>query len=260
MKITSIQQHNKTKLNHQQRVQKGQSSTSQSPTLKIDQISSHKLQGAYGLNFGNALSFTSTKIYDINLKERKKDGSYKLIPASFSKIEDADLEDLRKMAHAWKKEDVRSYSRYFLDEFREKNESHGKLGFYSIEKDNHRSFSSRTTGLMMTREDRDFMKQKVLHVVILQANPKYATREDEINASKLKGTGELAIYGAVKLAKESKCKSIEVFSTKDSFYEHLGFQNKVDRKGNVYPSDYKLKSSQFDSYIQRIEEKYNIKN
>lgn len=95
--------------------------------------------------------------------------------------------------------------------------------------------------------------------------------------SKIRGAGELAVYSAVKEAKEKGLKKIELTSgsaTSNTFYDKIGFDcvyvsydpDSRLRHGKglgdliAIGGCYELPSEKFDSFINRVEAKYNIKN
>ena len=60
------------------------------------------------------------------------------------------------------------------------------------------------------------------------------------------------MYEAVKVAKKEGYQKVDLYSTNNSFYQKIGFEK--NPKSNFFSLD----KSQYDSFLSRVEQKYNI--
>ena len=74
---------------------------------------------------------------------------------------------------------------------------------------------------------------------------------------KTKGAGALAIYGAVKLAKDNDFDNVKIFSLNNDFYDAIGL-TPTDEACEV-AAYYELPANKYDTFLKNIEEKYDIK-
>lgn len=199
-----------------------------------------------------SISFGEIPIYQINLKQKNKDGQYSFIPACFSKINNKDKEDIvlmEKIGNYWsRKPRETSYgitvSNNFLWAACDNN-------FYIIEKSDKSKNTYRKTTCIMETTPVDSEDKSMFRIFLLQSHPEIARKQHP----KIKGSGELALYGGVKEAKEHGFESVQLLSANNSFYEHMGFTPMEKYRQNWY----ELPSSEFDKFLERIEKKYGMK-
>ena len=91
-----------------------------------------------------------------------------------------------------------------------------------------------------------------LSVEFLQSAPSIANKKQ---ASPIKGAGELAMYEAVKYAKQKNIDDVVLYSTNDGFYDNFKLPKDSTMPGF---SLYILKSANFDEFLDRIKTKYNL--
>ena len=170
-------------------------------------------------SFSPRISFGETPLYNINLKQKNKDGEYNLTPAYFSKIDNKDEDDvvlMKKIGSYWSRKPIEtSYgitvSNNFLWSACDNN-------FYIIEKsDKSKNTYRKTTCIMET-------------------------------------TPVDSLYGVVKEAQKHGFESVQLLSANNSFYEHMGFTLMENYRQNWY----ELPSSKFDKFLKKIEKKYGI--
>lgn len=202
-------------------------------------------------SFSPRISFGETPLYNINLKQKNKDGEYNLTPAYFSKIDNKDEDDvvlMKKIGSYWSRKPIEtSYgitvSNNFLWSACDNN-------FYIIEKaDDINNIYKKTTCIMETTPV-DSEDKSIFRIYLLQSHPEIARKQ----YPKIKGSGELALYGVVKEAQKHGFESVQLLSANNSFYEHMGFTLMENYRQNWY----ELPSSKFDKFLKKIEKKYGI--
>lgn len=187
----------------------------------------------------NSLSFKSTPLYNVKLKQGQADGTYKELPATFSKLSKTSKEDIKtieKLSYSWGKTRYgEKITSNFLgygpvcnedDEFYviEGYEKPGKKTIYSIAEVN--------------QTDRS--------VSYIQANPKNKDRE-------IKGSGELILYGLGKKLGQNRYG--EYYSLCSAF-SAMGFYRQA---GLLYESqEFSLNEENAPQFFDRIEKKYNF--
>ncbi len=235
--------------------------------ISVNEIPSSLLRGAYGVVpfSGNmqtrpqskAVPFTANPLYDINLRKLTNDVDYKNIPAKFSELiigDDIDHSAMKKLKELWKH--ITDYGSTFADNF---DKQKAEKSYYLTEVvDDSKSLYDRITCVVETTNPKKSANKDVFDIHLLQASPKLANKQ----ASEIKGSGELSLYGAVKVAKENEFKKISLISTNDSFYDKMGFE-KVDmldpdesmfNEGGIY----ELAADKYDDFLNKIEQKYNL--
>ena len=123
--------------------------------------------------------------------------------------------------------------------------------FYIIEKSDKSKNTYRKTTCIMETTPVDSEDKSMFRIFLLQSHPEIARKQHP----KIKGSGELALYGGVKEAKEHGFESVQLLSANNSFYEHMGFTTMEKYRQNWY----ELPSSEFDKFLERIEKKYGMK-
>ena len=187
------------------------------------------------------ISFKSTPIYDVKVK--KKDGSdYIKADAVFSILNADDKEDreaILKVQESW---EGAKYTPNISYNFKTKK----KQKFYAIELKGSEPLSERIVTLADV--ERPFCNMSFLQ--FLQSKPDF--KKDRF----IKGGGEVMLYGIVRETKKQDLDRVELCATDKSinFYRHLGF--KQDDPND--PTELILKNKDFDSFIKRVEGKYDF--
>lgn len=221
---------------------------------KIDEIPSSYLRGSFGIiNNKNSLSFGQKHLYQINLKKRQPTGHYEFIPAYFSKLNPRNEDDryfMEKLDGFWSPKSDRNMAGDIAEDFfsERKNKENN---FYIIEKNDNEYYVDtfcRTTAVVETTNPKSKNKSK-FEIKYLQTNPDILYQD----TPEIKGSGELMLYGCVKEAKKNGFDMVEIYSSNDSFYEHLGLIERPKAHFfTLYPQEY-------DYFLERIEKKYNLK-
>lgn len=195
--------------------------------------------------------FGSKPLYDVNLKQLSKDGMYKLVKATFSKLDSSDFVDVQALSaikKSWKSHE--HYSDYIVNDFLDgKDDS----SFFCVElKDAHSPLESRIMSLVQTTKADTPKSNEPLEIHFLQSSPSNTRGGD----GKIKGAGEIAIWGAVKEAKKLGFKSFELRSTVDAFYSRIGLTKMPT--GDSKLSKYGLEKSKYNTFIDKTANKYSI--
>ena len=95
-------------------------------------------------------------------------------------------------------------------------------------------------------DDRD---KSLFAVDYLQAHPNIENKQSPA----IKGSGELMLYGCVKEAKEHGFKKVYISSSNNPFYEHLNL------KPGARNSTFIIDEADYDSFLAKVEQKYEIK-
>lgn len=233
-----------------------------SPNIKLASFPSNLIKGAYGLTCLNSsidnknrffVPFSANPLYKINLRKVAPQGE-KLIPANFSELIIHDFNDEWAMLNVqdiWSKMGDTPYADGIIDRFINPADN---AKFYITEIcDDTKELWNRITCLLKTTDPLQNDKSK-LEIRLLQASPAIANNPD----TAIKGSGELSLYGAVKLAKENGFKKLELLSTNNSFYEKMGLTAHPEIYNDPEGCYYELAADRFDDFLSRVEKKYNI--
>lgn len=232
---------------------------------KTNTIPSELLKGAYGVipfkgvstkqKASHSVSFTANPLYKINLKEVAEEGIQRLVPGSFSELVLKDQKDewaLLNVEEMWSKIDKTDYTRCFTDNFIKEKDS--RSYFVTEFVDSAKDLQDRITCLIETTNPKTVQNKDLFEIDLLQASPLIANKG---NSAPIKGSGELSLYGAVKIAKENGFKKVGLISTNNSFYEKMGF-TEIEKVDPVEGSWYELAADKFDDFLAKIAEKYNL--
>ncbi len=237
--------------------------------VKTDTIPSSLLRGAYGVipfkgstpvkqTNQKKVSFGANPLYDINLKKLVDKDTYKIVPAKFTQLivdEEKDVDTLVELASDWANKGENDLTQLILRDFLKKKE--GKSYFVTEHSDKTKDLWDRTTCLMQTTNPYSRNKE-YLEINLLQSSPELINNSAAIT----KGSGELSLFGAVKLADENDFKKVRLKSCNDSFYEKMGFiRVGEDEMMSIYPNSggiYELPQEKYDSFLSKISQKYNI--
>lgn len=206
-------------------------------------------------------NFRGIKIFNANLIDKLKG---KFIPATATKLDfQDDSKVMQSLTKSWGDSNA-DYIDGISDTFKRQK---GSFSTISVD-DKTKPFSDNIKSIIKTDIENDTM-----FIDFLQSAPDIADNSQ----SQLRGAGELAVYSAVKEAKEKGLKKIELTSgsaTSNTFYDKIGFDcvyvsydpDSRLRHGKglgdliAIGGCYELPSNKFDSFINRVESKYNIKN
>ena len=211
----------------------------------LNTIPSNKLRGAYGF----IPSFGQIQLDTINLKKVVDKNKSKLVPAKFSELDCCVKEDIKKMETIlsnWKKALLCGY---FSFDFKHLLTLDRR--FFVIEEESEEGDIARN---LMELEVPVNGSNNRITVQLLQSAPEIANNTEALT----RGAGELALYEAVKMAKEQKLDSVNLYSINNSFYDKMGFE-KLDEDSS-HCSNYELTASKFDEFMERVEKKYNLKD
>jgi len=200
-------------------------------------------------------NFGATRLYQVYLREKQKDGNYKNIPASFTELcyfDNKDIALVDQIRQRWIAQDFfASYANAICHNFILAPEKVPMKRFFAIQLDNSELDEySKTTALLETSNP-DFYPKKHLEINYLQSASSILPGFAKNN---IIGSGEQAVYGATKFAKERGIKNIRIFSTNDSFYEKLGIHSKKRYNVGTY---YVLQDCDCEAFLRRVEEKYS---
>lgn len=239
-----------------------------STNRQINTLPSNFLKGAYGVlpfktqtfrEMTNNVPFTSNPLYDINLRKLVGKDTYSLIPAKFSKLIFDSAEDnwaMEDLSAIWKDVDGINYSKIFSREFLSRND---KKNYFVVEiVDGSTDLKDRIKCIIQTVKPQKIADRDNLEVKLLQAEPTIA---NNVNSA-LRGSGELSLYGAVRLAQENGFKNLKASSSNDSFYEKMGLKkigkeclyHEYSNSGGIF----QLSSDRYSAFLKRIEDKYEI--
>lgn len=235
---------------------------------QMAEVPSVLLKGAYGVipfkgqkingTKNNAeVSFGANPLLDINLK-KLINKQYEFVPAKFSELVIGDNSDqwaMLNLEELWKNKTELTGS--FVTTF---FNSKGEESFYLTEiPDSNKELFDRITCLLKTTNPKVQQKES-FDVHILQSSPCIAN----VKNSPIKGSGELSLYAATRLAKENGFKKVRLNSLNDSFYDNMEFKKvEVVYKDEEFPNEggiYELPAELFDEFLERVEKKYNFKN
>lgn len=191
------------------------------------------------------ISFGEKPLYNINLKKRQENDEYVHTSGTFSQIDPNNEDDEQLVTDIKENWGVSSYSyeiaEEFLHPYMSKNSS-----FYIVKQDTLTQTNNTTCIASTTNVDDE--DKSIFEIEYIQSSPEIAFEKD----SKIKGSGEIMIYGCVKEAQKYGFEKVAIFSANDSFYKHIG----LNKSQNNW---FELPSSKYDEFVERIEKKYKIK-
>ena len=201
-------------------------------------------------------NFGAVPIYSIKLKKLQYTGNYIPLSAKFSQISYKNQDDFDVIQNAAEKWQVYGDRDCFIgniaDDFKapRSNEAYYITEMVMPKMDLfHRLVS------VMEVTNPKWPDKKDFSIYYLQSAPMIAYAKGK---SPVKGAGELAIYGAVKLAKENGFENVKLFSSNNAFYDRIGFPRVRGREVSIFATPYKLKEKDYDRFLSRIEEKYSL--
>lgn len=208
-------------------------------TLNINSIYSN-LAGAQRISFGEKL------LYNIKLKERLENDTFSKTDSSFASLNPDDKRDtelIKKLETLWNPSGYAAViAEEFLHPYKSKNSS-----FYIIKKNSPPDDTLHKTTCIASTTNVDNTDKSAFEIDYIQTSPDISQSDEP----QIKGSGELMIYGCVKEAQKYGFQKVSIFSSNNSFYEHLGFNKAAYRW-------YELPSSQYDEFLERVEKKYGM--
>ncbi len=205
------------------------------------------IQTNNNVNTYNKASFGATILDNVTLRKKTLSG-YKTVEGFVSQLTKDDAGDIARLQgikENWRKSTI--YSNEIIDNFCQNLK---KKNFYITElKDNCVRIKNRICCMMQTTDPTVNQMRDKFRIDLLQSAPAIANKG---SSSKIKGAGELAVYEAVKVAKKEGYQKVDLYSTNNSFYQKIGFEK--NPKSNFFSLD----KSQYDKFLSRIEQKYNI--
>lgn len=201
----------------------------------------------------NKYNFGATPLYPLNVKQ-KVDDNYVSLPAHFCELDYADSDDVELVVKMNKKWIVKNPLENYLDTITKnfvKNIRKKQTRKYFILQLDKPTLSdyARTVAIMETTNPKK-VNEKGLEIIFLQSvNSIYKS----LRQVDIKGAGEQIIAGVVKYAKNNNYSHVNLFSTKDSFYEKIGFRCiQKDWDGSIFF----LSKYDYDNFLNRVNEKY----
>lgn len=199
------------------------------------------------------VSFSGQRLYKFNLKKISDSSVSENVPVWFTKITKEDIPLLSEILPIWTKytEYGKAIIKTFIDgQYVAGKPQKGFRGdfedeFFMIEKCNETNPTNRVKAVARIKSYSD-----ELFINYLQSASKLP------NVEKLKGAGELLIYGIVKRAKELNKDFVDLFSCADEWYAKLGFN--VAEGNGYYIGETILPKENYSKLMKYIESKYKI--
>ena len=209
------------------------------------------------INFNPNNTFKSKVLYPIKLKVEKTPNFYQLEPANFSQLFPNDKSDralMHNIRDYWYTDNfVNDYSNSIAFEFFYPQQAE-QTAFYVTELNRPQEKPIINTRSVMLTTSPQTPKKKFFDIHFLQSSSSIVLAPTR----KTIGGGNLAVYGAVRQAKENGFEVVRVASQNDGFYKKLGFR-KIDSP--LFPTSIMLlKNEDFDKFLSETEKKYGIKN
>lgn len=199
------------------------------------------------------INFKATPLYKVKLKNLQN-GLNEFLDASFSELSQQTIKDLKlvkALSAKWKTaQNVDNYTSTIAGHFHnQENEPYRK--FFIVELKNKCLTQFVKTQSIIETTNPDLMNKSEFAISYLQS------ASATLNPPKVKGAGELAMYGAVKVARDSGFEKVTVYSTNDGFYKKIKF-------GTSEPelpigSMFTLWRKDFNKFLKKVEKKYNFK-
>ena len=195
----------------------------------------------------NPVSFTSKHIMDVNLKRRttKKPIEAQIRELDFSSQDDRLMFSLGSM---WART-------LYMESILKNYYKGGNNRFYVVAEGQQDDIKAKDVKSILHFKDVVKGGKKQCSLEFLQAAPEIADNEK----SSIKGSGELALYAAVRHAKEAGCKQVTLTSTNDDFYENVGFEMGVKKDYKKAGTPYYLNEKDYDWFLEKTEKKYGFK-
>lgn len=208
-------------------------------------------------NVSQKISFGTTPLYDVQLKQVTPNCHMKFVPAKFSRLVPVDKGDVFAVKEIGKeaRKNKETILHHIANIFSAKTYSSGPC--YALELvDDTKPLKDRIVALVNT-EVSDQGDKSVLKIKYLARNNDVADTKD----GSIIGAGEVSVYGVVKIAKEDLEDDVELISkeTAMDFYERIGFEKEKGPRALEF-RDYFLDSKDYNFFIKNVEEKYGFEN
>ena len=92
------------------------------------------------------------------------------------------------------------------------------------------------------------------YINFLQSAPEIADNK----RSSIRGAGALALYAVVDYAKRHNHSKVCLFSSNNSFYENMGFENSGKKGSYLSNCDFHLDKRDYDWFLDKIRKKYGF--
>lgn len=191
-------------------------------------------------------SFTSRHIMDVNLKRRSTKNP---IEAQVVKL-DSSQDDAKLMLNLLSFWADSEYIFSIADSYYNDKD----FNIYAIASKNKKKLRSKDIKSIFSLRFENKKGLKVCDLEFLQSAPEIADNPK----SSIKGSGEVALYYVVKLAKDNNCDRVTLSSTNNSFYENMGFEMGVKKHPYSKITPFYLEKSDYDWFLKRVEEKYGF--
>ena len=209
-------------------------------------------------NFNN--KFGSRKVFPVKVRKKNERNEYDFVNAKFTSLSPQSKRDrdaMDEILHSWyapKCED--NYISNIVSSF--KTNKYSKSYAIELEDVNTKKLAPRILSLIQIT-DPNISNKECMEVFYLQASPVILWSED---TPIVRGSGEMAMYGAVKLAQKNQFDRLEVFSTNDGFYDKIGLPLTCTSSVNLYGnagSFYELQRNDYARFLNNIDRKYSLK-
>ncbi len=194
-------------------------------------------------------TFGAVCVDKVKLLKKNDKGIYKAIKGKVLELDLYDKKDAKLIKEINRTWDKTQYANQICSNFFRKDNETNR--FFAIQTKN--GFKKQITNLMEIDIPFDSsIKRLKVCIKYLQSAPNIAN----IKNPKIKGSGEVALYEAVKIADKNKAHSIFLFSTSDDFYEKAGLEKGLSIENCTL---FKLTEEKFANFLKRVKEKYNFK-
>ncbi len=205
-------------------------------------FSSNSLKSNTHQNFG------AVKLDAVHLLEKNKKNIYKPVKANFYELETnckKDIKLMKKLQRIWGKKT--EYADAVCDSFLSQKDYTSR--YFMIQTTESKK---KITNIMQTEIDSGNFENPIFEVKYLQSAPDIANMLEPA----VKGSGEVAMYEAVKMAQKGNWNSLVLFSSNNNFYNKLGLQ-KIYDIGHL--GLFAITKENFAEFINKIKTKYKLK-
>lgn len=193
----------------------------------------------------NSISFKSIPIYNVKLRQNQDDGTYNEVPATFSKLDNQDKNDISRAEAILEKWPFVNYADYIAKDFIKSANPEVLKKYEAEEIKNYDFYVIEEKGDKENKEIYSIIEfDKSDNVIeLLESNPQNVYYG-------IKGAGEVMLWG---IAKRNQSFSLYSAESAVNFYRTMGLDEKEDFYGSFY-----LPAERTDNFLHRIERKYNF--
>lgn len=193
-------------------------------------------------------SFGSTKLHNVVLKTPQVLGEWGKFNAYFSRLDKLDIPYITSQEAQWK---GTKYGKRIIDNFKNMFSfnvlpKHNATQYFIIEGSKPLLKTEQPKGKEIYGMAQVVSYGNMFEISYIQSASKLGKYQN-----KVKGIGQMLLYGIVKEAKKQKKKLISLVSTADKFYKHSGWRNT-----NV--SQFELRAKDYDAFLEDMEYKYKF--